>query len=128
VWAGESLGDLCDACDQVIAPGEMEYEANVADPGTFRFHRRCFDAWHEERARLLPESPGATPSIAEALWRFLERRRGEMFCAQCLTAAVATTGRLDRALLGAEGRGARRRHGRCSACGKDRLLCGLASN
>jgi hypothetical protein len=106
----------------------MEYEAIVVDLGVFRFHRPCFDTWHEERARRLPESPSAPPSIREALWRFLESHRGQMFCAQCLATAVAATQRLDRALLGAEGRGARRRHGRCSACGKDRLLCGLASN
>jgi hypothetical protein len=57
VWAGESRGDVCDACDRPIAPAEMEYEVNITDHGVFRFHRACFDAWHQERARRLPESP-----------------------------------------------------------------------
>jgi hypothetical protein len=53
VWVGESLGETCDACDQPIVPGEIEYEANLADQGTFRFHRRCFDLWQQERATRL---------------------------------------------------------------------------
>jgi hypothetical protein len=57
VWAGESRGETCDACDGPIAAGEMEYEANVADQGMFRFHRRCFDVWHQERAARTSGSP-----------------------------------------------------------------------
>jgi hypothetical protein len=61
----------------------------------------------------------------EAIWRFLESRRGEMFCTQCIANALLATKRIDRAVLGAEGRGAKRRHGPCAGCGKERLLCGL---
>lgn len=64
--------------------------------------------------------------LAHVLWRFLTEHRGEMFCTLCLTLALGGTRRLDRVLLTTEGRGARRSHGRCSTCGKDRLLCGLA--
>jgi hypothetical protein len=62
----------------------------------------------------------------EAIWRFLEAHRGDMFCTQCIAAALFATKRIDRAILGAEGRGALRRYGTCVKCGKDRLLCGLA--
>jgi hypothetical protein len=127
VWVGESQGETCDACDQPIAPGEIEYEANLVDRGVFRFHRGCFDLWHQERAAHLDEAPATAPSINEALWQFLASRRGEMFCTLCLGVALGTGARLDRALLVAEGRGAGRRHGACSMCGKHRLLCGLAS-
>lgn len=64
---------------------------------------------------------------AETLWGFLEVRRGEMFCTACVASAIGATQRVDRVVIAAEGRGALRRHGRCAACGKDRLLCGLAT-
>lgn len=63
----------------------------------------------------------------EALWQFLESHRGQMFCTQCIATALFATKRIDRAVLGAEGRGARRRYGTCASCGKERLLCGLTS-
>ncbi len=55
IWAGDGHGDPCDACDLPIAPAEVEYEANFVGPeGAFRFHRTCFDAWHQERAERMP--------------------------------------------------------------------------
>jgi hypothetical protein len=128
VWVGESRGETCDGCDQPIAPGNIEYEANLADQGVFLFHRGCFDLWHQERASRVDEASAPAPSIGEALWQFLASRRGEMFFTLCLGVALRTGARLDRALLVAEGRGAGRRHGTCSMCGKHRLLCGLASS
>lgn len=129
VWASESRGgEDCDGCDQMIRAGEIEHEVNMAEQGVFRFHRSCFDVWQQQRAAHLDESPVPAPGIAEALWQFLESHRQEMFCAACLAMALKATSRLDRALFVAEGRGARRRHGKCSICGKQRLLCGLASN
>jgi hypothetical protein len=68
------------------------------------------------------------PDLTDSLWRFLAEHRGEMFCTQCLAKALLTTRRIDRVVLAAEGRGALRRHGVCGACGKDRLLCGLAAS
>ena len=127
VWVGENRGETCDACDRPIAPGEIEYEANLADHGVFRFHRSCFDLRHQERAARLDEAPATAPSIGEALWQFLASRRGEMFCTLCLGQALGTSARFDRALLVAEGRGAGHRHGTCSMCGRHRLLCGLVS-
>jgi hypothetical protein len=67
------------------------------------------------------------PDLAEALWRFLTNRRGELFCTQCLaTAILAIKKRIHRVVIIAEGRGALRRHGPCASCRKERLLCGLA--
>ena len=60
-----------------------------------------------------------------ALWKFLEDHRGKMFCTQCIATALFATKRIDRAVLGAEGRGARRQYGTCASCSKERLLCGL---
>jgi len=62
-----------------------------------------------------------------ALWKFLEAHRGQMYCTQCIATALFATKRIDRAVLGAEGRGARRQYGTCTSCGKERLLCGLTS-
>jgi hypothetical protein len=73
-------------------------------------------------------SPRPRPALVtqgEAVWQFLESRRGEMFCTQCIAGALFATKRIDRVILGAEGRGARRQYGPCAACGKERLLCGL---
>jgi hypothetical protein len=67
----------------------------------------------------------ATSTQSEALWEFLTNRRGKMFCTQCIAKALFATKRVDRAVLGAEGRGARRQYGTCASCGKERLLCGL---
>jgi hypothetical protein len=64
-------------------------------------------------------------SIEATLWEFLEQHRGEMFCSHCLAKTLGVTGRLDRAVMVAEGRGARRQHRQCVTCGKDRLVCGL---
>jgi hypothetical protein len=71
----------------------------------------------------------AAPAISKnaALWQFLERHRGQMYCTQCIAVAMLTTKRIDRAVIGAEGRGARRQYGTCMSCGKERLLCGLPS-
>jgi hypothetical protein len=55
IWVGENSGDgrMCDACEEAIEGGEMEYEAHVIGPGVFHFHRHCFDVWQQERARRL---------------------------------------------------------------------------
>ena len=66
--------------------------------------------------------------LGEALWLFLESRRGDAFCSACLAAVLEAPRRIDRALMEAEGRGARRRYGPCATCGKDRLLAGLRAD
>jgi hypothetical protein len=75
---------------------------------------------------LSVDRPSRRPSPHDrALWDFLEQHRGEMFCTHCLAAAIRATGRIDRSVMVAEGRGARRQHGQCGMCGKTRLLCGI---
>jgi hypothetical protein len=73
-----------------------------------------------------PPRPTLT-SLSDALWGFLESHRGKMYCTQCIANSLFATKRIDRAILGAEGRGARRHYGPCASCSKERLLCGLAS-
>jgi len=98
----------CDGCQRVatvyrLGEGTRDGHPSVAPP------------------RLRP----ALVTQSEALWKFLESRRGEMFCTQCISNALMATKRIDRAILSAEGRGARRQYGSCVICGKERLLCGL---
>jgi hypothetical protein len=71
--------------------------------------------------------PGHSVTVTQsaALWQFLTSHRGKMFCTQCIADALSATKRIDRAVIGAEGRGARRKYGVCASCGKERLLCGL---
>jgi hypothetical protein len=88
--------------------------------------RRFLGLANDLRGRLaMPRTPGRQQ---EAVWCFLNGHRGQMFCADCLGAQLGVTSRPDRVLFGAEGRGARRRHGPCAMCGKGRLLCGFAAN
>jgi hypothetical protein len=70
---------------------------------------------------------GASParSGTDRLWRYLAGIRGQMLCTRCLSLALGAVGRIDRAVMGVEGRGATRQYAPCSACGKERLVCGL---
>jgi hypothetical protein len=73
----------------------------------------------------LPRGARRPVSYSEALWVFLQGHRGHLFCSRCLGTAIGATTRIDRAVMDAEGRGAQRRYDRCSACGRERLVCGL---
>jgi hypothetical protein len=53
VWAGYGNGKSCDACDLPATREDVEYETDMADGRTFRFHQACLTIWHEERARQL---------------------------------------------------------------------------
>jgi hypothetical protein len=79
-------------------------------------------------AVMHPQCADAGRTRPDALWQFLEGHRGELVCTQCLAAVLGATGRIDRAVMEAEGRGAQRRYGQCSMCGKDRLVCGLSAS
>jgi hypothetical protein len=73
-----------------------------------------------------PMAPTRLPTdAASTVWRYLGDHRGQMFCTQCLTRALGVAGRLDRAVIAAEGRGAVRRYSGCTTCGKERLVTGL---
>ena len=52
MWVGNGSGRSCDACGQPITPTDIEYEPDFADPSVqVRFHQKCLDVWHQERAR-----------------------------------------------------------------------------
>ena len=51
VWAGRGTGLTCDACDRQITSAEMEYEADLRNGRTLRFHQRCLTVWQEEIGR-----------------------------------------------------------------------------
>jgi hypothetical protein len=101
-------GGRCEACLRVTTVYRLAPPAAVP-------------AANDGHARTVP----APLTQNEAIWRYLESRRGDMFCTQCIAGALSATRRIDRAVLAAEGRGALRRYGLCVACGKERLLCGL---
>jgi hypothetical protein len=89
---------------------------------------RCEGCLHVTTVYGLTDAAPAAPTPArqnDVVWAFLERHRGTMHCTQCIANALTATRRIDRAILAAEGRGARRQYGNCTVCGKERLLCGL---
>jgi hypothetical protein len=45
IWAGHGSSKRCDGCDEPITEEEREFEAEVVDHGTFRFHTECHAAW-----------------------------------------------------------------------------------
>lgn len=53
VWAGYGSGKLCSACDLPTTIKDVEYEVEMEDHRTFRFHQPCLALWHQERARYL---------------------------------------------------------------------------
>jgi hypothetical protein len=53
VWSSPSDGEMCDACDAVVARDQLLMEGLTLDLGRrpFKFHVRCFQIWdHERRA------------------------------------------------------------------------------
>jgi hypothetical protein len=80
VWAGESKGATCDACDHPIPPRAIEYEVEIANLGVFRFHRECFDVWHQERAWYLEHQGHRSTALAEGgVGARQESSRADMF-------------------------------------------------
>ena len=51
IWVGNGTGLTCSACDQPVTDAEREYEFDSPTHGTVRFHQRCLDLWHQERAQ-----------------------------------------------------------------------------
>ena len=50
VWVGPAAaGKFCDACDEPIRAGEIEYEVDLRE-STSRFHQKCLAEWHQVRA------------------------------------------------------------------------------
>ena len=53
VWAGYGNGQVCSARDLPSTGKDVEYETDMADGRTFRFHQPCLTVWHQERVRLV---------------------------------------------------------------------------
>ena len=48
-YGGKGTGQLCDVCEQAITEDELEYEVDVSEGRTLRFHDRCLDMWRQAR-------------------------------------------------------------------------------
>jgi hypothetical protein len=53
VFVGRASGKSCNGCDLPITDPVVEYEADLPEGRTLRFHQRCFEVWQEERAKFL---------------------------------------------------------------------------
>jgi hypothetical protein len=53
-FVGMGTKQLCDGCDELISPDDVEYEVDIAER-TLRFHAKCLSAWHEARAERMSE-------------------------------------------------------------------------
>jgi len=71
-----------------------------------------------------PTRPNGT---RRAILDFLAQHAGSAFCAACVSAAVLDGKDIDVAMRLLEGSGVPRRHARCLACGKLRLVASLPS-
>jgi hypothetical protein len=89
----------------------------------------CLETRRTYRLDAAPARPGATRprGTQHAIMSFLTQRAGEGFCADCITRRLFTGKNIDVAMRHLEGNGVHRRHARCSACGKLRLVAGLPS-
>ena len=45
MWIGPGSAKRCNGCGESVARGEQEFELEVADALTFRFHAECYHAW-----------------------------------------------------------------------------------
>ena len=51
LFGGHGNGEPCSACDEPIFPAQVQYEFDVPDLGTFRFHIGCLGLWEAELLR-----------------------------------------------------------------------------
>ena len=52
-FVGKGTNRPCDACDEIITPEQIEYELDVTDSRTLRFHDACLTAWHTARTERM---------------------------------------------------------------------------
>jgi hypothetical protein len=48
-YAGKGTDNPCDGCDESVTPEQVEFEIDVSQGQTLRFHQECFDAWRAAR-------------------------------------------------------------------------------
>ena len=61
-YVGMGTNHACDACDEVITAERIEYELDIADRSTLRFHDTCLATWQTARAERMA---GVTARAAE---------------------------------------------------------------
>ena len=54
-YVGKGTRRACDGCDEVIMPEEIEYELDITESRTVRFHEACLKAWHAARAERMAD-------------------------------------------------------------------------
>jgi hypothetical protein len=54
-YVGKGTRRPCDGCDELITPEQIEYELDITDNRTLRFHDKCLTAWHEARAQQMSQ-------------------------------------------------------------------------
>jgi hypothetical protein len=52
-FVGKGTGRPCDGCDESITLEQIEYELDVTESRTLRFHDQCLAAWHAARAERM---------------------------------------------------------------------------
>ena len=52
-YVGPGTNRPCDACDEIITPEQIEYELDITENRTLRFHNDCLTAWHTARAERM---------------------------------------------------------------------------
>src|SRR5207237_9972386 len=90
---------------------------------TERTYRLATDGSHPN-GDATPRPNGTRHSIR----RFLGEHPGSAFCTDCITAGLFPGKNIDVAMRLLEGNGVHRRNGRCSCCGKMRLVASLPSS
>jgi hypothetical protein len=65
------------------------------------------------------------PTTLAAIMGFLREHAGKEFCTGCLSRLLFNGREIDVAMRHIEARGVIRHHGRCSECGKPRLVAGV---
>jgi hypothetical protein len=111
-WAGHGEGYPCAACDGRVTAADVEYEWNVSDGSTLRFHWACFRLWAVEQYRV-----GAAPDAV----RHILVARPQALCGECL--ATKASGGAPEPVRGAGVKAPGLdafdvRPGRCGGCGR----------
>ena len=75
VWVGKGNGRICDVCDEPINDIHLEYEADLSDGHTLRFHQKCLGVWHQQRMAPPEISGGCAPSAWTLLFDLRAARR-----------------------------------------------------
>ena len=64
IWYGPGTGGIFVACEQPIAPEEVEVECDLPEGGTIRLHRTCYDIWADARRRSTASTTWRTSSAS----------------------------------------------------------------